>query len=246
MRHGKKVNHLSRKKGHRRSLLSNMACSLIEHKSINTTLAKAKALRIYVEPLLTKSKTDSTHSRRTVFSYLQDKDVVAELFREVAPKIATRNGGYTRIIRTGYRLGDNAEMCMIELVDFNEVYTKEAATKTTRRSRRGGKKTSNAETLVEEAVVEEAVEAATEESSTEATEEVVADVAEEPAAEVAEERAAEVIEEPTAEVAEEPATEVVEEPAAEVAEEPVAGAEKPSEEESKEDDNSSDEDKKEA
>ena len=230
MRHGKKVNHLSRKKGHRRSLLSNMACSLIEHKSINTTLAKAKALRVYVEPLLTKSKTDSTHSRRTVFSYLQDKDVVAELFREVAPKIATRNGGYTRIIRTGYRLGDNAEMCMIELVDFNEVYTKEAATKTTRRSRRGGKKTSSAETLVEEAVVEEAVEAATEESLTE--------VVEEPTAEVAEE--------PTAEVAEEPTAEVAEEPVAEVAEEPAADAEKPSEEESKEDDNSSDEDKKEA
>jgi large subunit ribosomal protein L17 len=199
-----------------------MACSLIEHKSINTTLAKAKALRVYVEPLLTKSKTDSTHSRRTVFSYLQDKDVVAELFREVAPKIATRNGGYTRIIRTGYRLGDNAEMCMIELVDFNEVYTKEAATKTTRRSRRGGKKTSSAETLVEEAVVEEAVEAATEESLTE------------------------VVEEPTAEVAEEPTAEVAEEPASEVAEEPAADAEKPSEEESKEDDNSSDEDKKEA
>jgi large subunit ribosomal protein L17 len=230
MRHGKKVNHLSRKKGHRRSLLSNMACSLIEHKSINTTLAKAKALRVYVEPLLTKSKTDSTHSRRTVFSYLQDKDVVAELFREVAPKIATRNGGYTRIIRTGYRLGDNAEMCMIELVDFNEVYTKEAATKTTRRSRRGGKKTSSAETLVEEAVVEEAVEAATEESVTEAAEDPIAELAEEP----------------VVEVAEEPKAEVAEEPAAEVAEEPAADAEKPSEEESKEDDNSSDEDKKEA
>ena len=191
MRHGKKVNHLSRKKGHRRSLLSNMACSLIEHKSINTTLAKAKALRVYVEPLLTKSKTDSTHSRRTVFSYLQDKDVVAELFREVAPKIATRNGGYTRIIRTGYRLGDNAEMCMIELVDFNEVYTKEAATKATRRSRRGGKKTTSAETLVEEAVVEEAVEATTEELVTEVAEEPVAEAAEETTAEVAEEPAAE-------------------------------------------------------
>ena len=190
MRHGKKVNHLSRKKGHRRSLLSNMACSLIEHKSINTTLAKAKALRVYVEPLLTKSKTDSTHSRRTVFSYLQDKDVVAELFREVAPKIATRNGGYTRIIRTGYRLGDNAEMCMIELVDFNEVYTKEAATKTTRRSRRGGKKTSSAETLVEEAVVEEAVEATTEELVTEVAEEPVAEAVEETTVEAAEEPAA--------------------------------------------------------
>ena len=227
MRHGKKVNHLSRKKGHRRSLLSNMACSLIEHKSINTTLAKAKALRVYVEPLLTKSKTDSTHSRRTVFSHLQDKDVVAELFREVAPKIAARNGGYTRIIRTGCRLGDNAEMCMIELVDFNEVYTKETAAKTTRRSRRGGKKTTNNESLVEEAVeavVEEAVveEAVVEEAVEAATEELVADVAEEPTAEVAEE------------------------PVVEVAEEPAADAEKPSKEESKKDDNSSDEDKKEA
>ena len=158
MRHGKKVNHLSRKKGHRKSLLSNMACSLIEHKSISTTLAKAKALRVYVEPLLTKSKTDSTHSRRTVFSYLQNKEAVSELFRDVAPKIATRNGGYTRIIRTGYRLGDNAEMCMIELVDFNEVYTKEETKKTTRRSRRGGKKnpstTNTGDTPVAEATEE--------------------------------------------------------------------------------------------
>ena len=172
MRHGKKVNHLSRKKGHRRSLLSNMACSLIEHKSINTTLAKAKALRVYVEPLLTKSKTDSTHSRRTVFSYLQNKDVVTELFREVAPKIATRNGGYTRIIRTGYRLGDNAEMCMIELVDFNEVYTKETTTKTTRRSRRGGKKSTSAETTIEEAVVENVTSEVVEETTAEVIEEV--------------------------------------------------------------------------
>ena len=226
MRHGKKVNHLSRKKGHRRSLLSNMACSLIEHKSINTTLAKAKALRVYVEPLLTKSKTDSTHSRRTVFSYLQDKGAVAELFREVAPKIASRNGGYTRIIRTGYRLGDNAEMCMIELVDFNEVYTKETKTKTTRRSRRGGKKTTSTETLVEDAVVEEPA-------------------AEEPAAEVAEEPVAKVTEEPAAEVAEEPAAEATE-PAATEAQESEIEANQSSEEESKEDDTSSDEDKKEA
>ena len=246
MRHGKKVNHLSRKKGHRRSLLSNMACSLIEHKSINTTLAKAKALRVYVEPLLTKSKTDSTHSRRTVFSYLQDKGAVAELFREVAPKIASRNGGYTRIIRTGYRLGDNAEMCMIELVDFNEVYTKETKTKTTRRSRRGGKKTTSTETLVEDAVVEE--------PAAEVAEEPVAEVTEEPAAEAAEEQAAEVAEEPATEVAEEPAEGVAEEPAAEAAEEPAATetqepeveANQSSEEESKEDDTSSDEDKKEA
>jgi large subunit ribosomal protein L17 len=139
MRHGKKVNHLGRKSEHRKAMLSNMACSLIEHKRINTTLAKAKALRVYVEPLITKSKTDSTHSRRTVFSYLKNKEVVSELFREVAPRVANRPGGYTRIIRTGFRLGDNAEMCMIELVDFNEIYTNGDAKKTTRRSRRGGK-----------------------------------------------------------------------------------------------------------
>lgn len=138
MRHGNKVNHLGRKTGHRKAMLSNMACSLIEHKRITTTIAKAKVLRGFVEPILTKSKTDSTHSRRTVFAYLQNKDVVTELFREVAPKIAERNGGYTRIIRTGFRLGDNAEMCMIELVDFNTIYTNEKAKKITRRSRRGG------------------------------------------------------------------------------------------------------------
>lgn len=126
-------------------MLSNMACSLIQHKRINTTVAKAKALRVYVEPLLTKAKTDSTHSRRTVFSYLQNKEIVAELFRDVAPKIAERQGGYTRIIRTGYRLGDNAEMCMIELVDFNELYNTDKAKKTTRRSRRGGAKKEGAE-----------------------------------------------------------------------------------------------------
>jgi large subunit ribosomal protein L17 len=154
MRHGKKINHLGRKASHRKAMLSNMASSLIEHKRINTTLAKAKALRTYIEPILTKSKTDSTHSRRVVFSYLQNKEVVTELFREVAPKIANRNGGYTRIIRTGYRLGDNAEMCMIELVDFNELMLAEAKPekKTTRRSRGGAKKaeTSAAETAVED------------------------------------------------------------------------------------------------
>ncbi|MFT6281543.1 MAG: large subunit ribosomal protein L17 [Salibacteraceae bacterium] len=138
MRHGKKFNHLGRKTAHRKAMLQNMACSLIEHKTINTTIAKAKALRVYVEPILTRAKTDSTHSRRQVFSHLQSKEAVTELFREVAPKIADRPGGYTRIIRTGYRLGDNAEMCMIELVDFNELYTNEGAKKsTTRRSRRG-------------------------------------------------------------------------------------------------------------
>jgi large subunit ribosomal protein L17 len=137
MRHGKKFNHLGRKTAHRKAMLSNMACSLIEHKRINTTIAKAKALRVFVEPILTKSKTDSTHSRRTVFGYLQSKDAITELFREIAPRIADRPGGYTRIIRTGYRLGDNAEMCMIELVDFNDIYTNEGVKKTTRRSRRG-------------------------------------------------------------------------------------------------------------
>lgn len=138
MRHGKKVNHLSRKSAHRKAMLSNMACSLIEHKSINTTVAKAKALRVYLEPLLTKSKTDSTHSRRIVFSYLKSKDAVTELFREVAPKIADRPGGYMRIIRIGNRQGDNAEMCMVELVDFNELMLNDKPAKTTRRSRRGG------------------------------------------------------------------------------------------------------------
>lgn len=143
MRHGKKFNHLGRKTAHRKAMLSNMACSLIEHKRINTTLAKAKALRGFVEPLITKSKTDSTHSRRTVFRYLKNKYAVTELFRDIAPKVADRPGGYTRIIRTGKRLGDNAEMCMIELVDFNEIYGTETKTKTTRRSRRGGKSNAN-------------------------------------------------------------------------------------------------------
>ena len=141
MRHGKKINHLGRTASHRDAMLSNMASSLIIHKRISTTLAKAKALRKYVEPLLTKSKTDSTHSRRTVFSLLQDKEAVAELFRDVASKIADRPGGYTRIIRTGNRLGDAAETCMMELVDYNELMVKESAgsagkkAKTTRRGR---------------------------------------------------------------------------------------------------------------
>ena len=227
MRHGKKNNHLSRKKGHRKSLLSNMACSLIEHKSISTTLAKAKALRVYVEPLLTKSKTDSTHSRRTVFSYLQNKEAVSELFRDVAPKIATRNGGYTRIIRTGYRLGDNAEMCMIELVDFNEVYTKEETKKTTRRSRRGGKKSS------EEVSVAPAAEAATEEApaaeaATEETPVAEAATEETPAAAATEEA-------PAAEAATE------ETPAAEAATEETPAAEAETEEAPAADEDSSSE-----
>lgn len=147
MRHGKKVNHLGRKSAHRHALLSNMASSLILNKRITTTVAKAKALRKYVEPLLTKSKDDTTHSRRTVFSYLQNKESVKTLFDEVASKIAERPGGYTRIIKLGdARQGDNAEMCLIELVDYNTLYTKDGAVKTakTRRSRRGGKKADEA------------------------------------------------------------------------------------------------------
>jgi len=139
MRHGKKVNHLGRTDSHRKAMLGNMASSLILHKRITTTLAKAKALRVYVEPIITKSKSDTTHSRRTVFSYLQDKDTVNILFRDIAEKIANRPGGYTRIIKMENRLGDNAEMAMIELVDYNTVYGTDTA-KTEKKStrRRGG------------------------------------------------------------------------------------------------------------
>jgi len=145
MRHNKKFNHLGRTSSHRKAMLSNMAISLIRHKRIATTLAKAKALRVYVEPILTKSKDDSTNSRRQVFSHLQNKEAVTELFRDVAVKIADRPGGYTRILRTGFRLGDNAEMCIIELVDYNENMLKEKATKKTTRTRRSSvKKTEDA------------------------------------------------------------------------------------------------------
>jgi len=142
MRHGKTLNHLSRKSEHRKALMANLACSLIEHKRINTTVAKAKALRKFVEPIISKSKTDSTHSRRTVFGYLKNKEAVTELFRGVAPKVSDRPGGYLRIIRIGQRHGDNAEMCMIELVDFNTIYGKEAskAAAASKRTRRGGAK----------------------------------------------------------------------------------------------------------
>src|ERR1035437_7151470 len=143
MRHGKKNNHLSRTASHRSAMLSNMAASLILHKRINTTLAKAKALRKYVEPLITKSKTDSTHSRRTVFSYLQNKDAVTVLFKEVAQKIGDRPGGYTRILKPGHRVGDASSMAMIELVDYNENMLssgteKKKAVKATRRKRGKG------------------------------------------------------------------------------------------------------------
>ncbi|HJV77663.1 MAG TPA: 50S ribosomal protein L17 [Paludibacter sp.] len=136
MRHNKKFNHLGRTTSHRKAMLSNMASSLIQHKRIATTLAKAKALQVYVEPLLTKSKEDTTHSRRMVFSHLQNKEMVTELFQNVSVKIANRPGGYTRILRTGFRLGDNAEMCIIELVDYNENMLKEKATKKAARTRR--------------------------------------------------------------------------------------------------------------
>ena len=168
MRHGKKFNHLGRTASHRSALLSNMACSLIEHKRINTTVAKAKALRVYVEPILTKAKEDTTHNRRIAFSYLQSKEAVAELFRTVAPKIATRNGGYTRIIKTGFRPGDAADTALIELVDFNELHNPNAEEKkATRRSRRSTKK--EAAAVVAAPVVEEA--AVVEEPKAEATEE---------------------------------------------------------------------------
>jgi len=141
MRHGKKFNHLGRQTAHRKAMLANMACSLIEHKRINTTVAKAKALKQFVEPMITKSKEDTTHNRRIVMSRLRQKEAVAELFREVAAKVGDRPGGYTRIIKLGNRLGDNADMAMIELVDYNEIYNAgKEKKKTTRRSRRGGKK----------------------------------------------------------------------------------------------------------
>ena len=158
MRHNKKVNHLGRQASHRKALMSNMASSLILHKRIETTVAKAKALKKFVEPLITKSKEDTTHQRRVVFSYLKDKYATAELFRTVAPKIADRPGGYTRILHTGFRLGDAAEMCIIEMVDFNETYVEGVAPKAapkTRRSR-GAKK----ENVEEAEVVAEGAEVA--------------------------------------------------------------------------------------
>lgn len=156
MRHGKKFNHLGRKTAHRKAMLANMACSLIEHKRINTTVAKAKALKQFVEPLITKSKEDTTHNRRQVFSRLRSKDAVTELFREVSSKVGDRPGGYTRIIKLGNRLGDNADMAMIELVDFNELYNPNGGKKkTTRRSRRGSTKKAAAATTADASNEEE-------------------------------------------------------------------------------------------
>ena len=164
MRHGKKFNHLGRKAAHRKAMLANMACSLIEHKRITTTLAKAKALRLYVEPLITKSKNDTTHSRRTVFSYLKQKEAITELFGDIAIKVADRPGGYTRILKLSNRLGDNAQMAFIELVDYNESYTTDKPQKKKTR-RRAATKTTD-EGVVEETTteVEEVVETKTEET----------------------------------------------------------------------------------
>jgi large subunit ribosomal protein L17 len=182
MRHGKKFNHLSRKSAHRRAMLSNMATSLIMHKRITTTLAKAKALRVYVEPLITRSKDDTTHSRRVVFSYLQSKEAITELFRDISPKVAERPGGYTRIIKLGTRLGDNAEMALIELVDFNLNLLGEKTTvkaKGTRRGRRGAGKKG-----VEDAVVPSAGEVKTVKSTAKKESEPVAPAPEEKVEEV--------------------------------------------------------------
>ena len=188
MRHGKKFNHLSRKSAHRKAMLANMACSLIEHKRIKTTLAKAKALRVYVEPLLTKSKNDTTHSRRTVFSYLKQKEAITELFGDVATKIADRPGGYTRILKLSNRLGDNAQMAFIELVDYNEDYTTDKPKR--KKARRTKKKVVEAVApAVEEAVIIEETPAAEEvvEAKVEEVTEEVAPVVEAKVEEVTEE-----------------------------------------------------------
>jgi len=185
MRHGKKFNHLGRKTAHRKAMLTNMSCSLIEHKRITTTVAKAKALKKYFEPLVNRSKDDSTHNRRVCFRYLASKYAVTELFREVGPKVANRDGGYTRIIRTGNRLGDNAEMCMIELVDFNEIYNKNEKKKT-RRSRRGGASNVSKTESAPAAVAAEVAADAPTEVAADATAEDVADApADAPAEDVA-------------------------------------------------------------
>ncbi len=238
MRHGNKVNNLNRKAAHRKAMLANMACSLIQHKRIKTTLAKAKALRIYVEPLITKAKIENnatipqaTHHRRTVFAYLKSKEAVTELFTTVADRVGERAGGYTRIIKLGTRLGDNAEVCIIELVDFNETYQKEEKTKKkSRRRRRGGKKSTEQqaqEEQVQEEKVEEKVEEVVQEEESSA-EETTAEVVE---TETKEEEQVE------ATVEETPTEEVT----VEVQEEKVATKEEekeeaPSEEESKKDD----------
>ena len=199
MRHGKKIAHLGRKTPHRKYMLANMACSLIEHKSINTTVAKAKALKKYIEPLITKSKSDSTHNRRIVFSYLKNKYAVTELFRDISVKIGDRPGGYTRIIKLGNRLGDNASMAMIELVDYNTIYN--SGTDSAKKTRRRKKSSKKSNVIVEESpapVVEESAAPVVEESAAPVVEESAAPVVEESAASVVEESAAPVVEESAA------------------------------------------------
>lgn len=184
MRHGDKINNLGRTAAHRRAMLANMAIALVEHKRITTTLAKAKALRRYIEPLITKAKTNTTHSRRVVFSYLQNKEAIKELFGEIAQRVGDRPGGYVRVIKLGFRRGDGAETALIELVDFNEVYNPNAGKeKKTKRTRRGGSKKSGedvAETVAAEAVIEDVVEEVEEavDAVEETAEEVVAETIE--------------------------------------------------------------------
>ncbi len=209
MRHGKKVNHLSRQTGHRKSMLANMACSLIEHKRIITTVAKAKALKQFVEPLVTKSKEDTTHNRRIVFAYLRNKYGVTELFREVAAKVGDRPGGYTRIIKMGNRLGDNADMAMIELVDFNELYNGGKKEEKKGRTRRAKAKATSTEKAPAPAVEEVKEVASVVEEVTPVVEE--APVVETPA-----------VEAPVAEVEETPADETPEAPADEESKEEEA------------------------
>lgn len=202
MRHGKKFNHLGRKSAHRKAMLANMACSLIEHKRIKTTLAKAKALRVYIEPLVTKSKTDTTHSRRTVYAYLQNKEAVKTLFTEIRDEILERPGGYTRILKIGNRLGDNAEMAMIEFVDFNEYLSEKLGGGSSRRRRRrrkkGGSDTNKPSSSESKQEAVEAAAAAEEEAKVAASE--AAEEAAEEATETAEETP-EATEAPSAEAA---------------------------------------------
>lgn len=244
MRHGKKVNHLSRQSGHRKSMLANMACSLIEHKRINTTVAKAKALKQFVEPLITKSKEDTTHNRRIVFAYLRNKYGVTELFREVAAKVGDRPGGYTRIIKVGNRLGDNADMAMIELVDFNELYKGGKKEEKKGRTRRPKKTAAPVATpaattpVVEEVapIVEEAapiLDEAVDTSVSELAEQTPEVVEETPVAEVAETPVAEV-ESSVSELAEETPEVVEETPIAEAEETAAETPETESDEDSKE------------
>jgi large subunit ribosomal protein L17 len=244
MRHGKKVNHLSRQTGHRKSMLANMACSLIEHKRINTTVAKAKALKQFVEPLITKSKEDTTHNRRIVFAYLRNKYGVTELFREVAAKVGDRPGGYTRIIKVGNRLGDNADMAMIELVDFNELYNGGKKEEKKGRTRRAKKSTETTITPKASAPVVEEVAPIVEEATPVVEQVVDSSVIEQPeqTPEVIEEISASVVEEaPVAEVDSsvseqgEQTPEAIEETSvAEVEETPTPETEAPADEDSKE------------